>query len=134
MLNTLEHTMLNTMLNTLHINLETTHINYIIKKFYTAKNDLAHLLYSNEISINNKVLLCKTVCAQYSFTQLLYGALQPTLTFKKFKPYKINFYAPPVNSPGMSAIKLSITPSKLNQFEKLSKIYLKISLTISQLS
>ena len=37
------------------------HIDYIIKKFYTLKNDLAHLLYSNEMSINNKVLLYKTV-------------------------------------------------------------------------
>ena len=34
-------------------------IDYIIKKIYTAKNDLAYLLYSNEMSINNKILLYK---------------------------------------------------------------------------
>ena len=85
-----------------------THINYIIKKFYTVKNDLAHLLYSNEMSINNKVLLYETILRP----KFLYAApvWQPILRFKKSKSYKINFYALPVNSHGTSAIKLSKHP------------------------
>ena len=43
----------------------------MIKKFYTVKNDIAHLLCSNEMSINNKVMLYKTVLIPI----LLYAAL-----------------------------------------------------------
>ena len=60
---------------------------------------------------------------------LLYGALQPRLTFKKSKPYKINFYVLPVNSPGTSAIKLSTqTIYSTLKVEPIRKVIKNISL------
>lgn len=37
------------------------HIEFCIQKFYKAKRDLAHLFYSNDMDVGNKILLCKTV-------------------------------------------------------------------------
>lgn len=37
------------------------HIENVVRKFYKAKNDLAHLLHSKDMSIGNKMLLYKTV-------------------------------------------------------------------------
>lgn len=34
------------------------HNDYTVKKFYKAENDLAHILYSNEMSVSNKIQDC----------------------------------------------------------------------------